>query len=432
MTTPTLNSVQQTTVNGRRRLLLEIDLPDEIDNLRQYELQARDLTNVIGQHLMEIGLAAMDTQGEPLKLGRRVYTSKGRSANTYHTSFGNVTLDRHTYQNSAGGVIEVPLDLRGRIIANSTPVYASNLAADLAELPVSHVVRRQAEQQRLEVCVNFVQRVVAEVGKIAQSKEQHWQYAPMPEASQVHSISLGYDGAQTPIRHEKQWREAMVGSIAFYDKGGNCLDTILVGKSPERGKEAFFTHMDREVALVKKLYPLASWIGLSDGAKDLRPELAKHCPRLGLDFHHAAEYVSQAAEAMVAPEGRGTWLEATLHNLKHCKNAAADLLLDMKLMVTPEGSKGRDTEAQKNLRAAVCYFEGNLDRMNYWELLKDGLPIGSGVTEAACKTLVKARFCCCGASWHIETMGPLLSLRSLRLSSNRWEQFWRRIERFGY
>lgn len=169
----------------------------------------------------------------------------------------------------------------------------------------------------------------------------------MVPPDQVYTISLGYDGAHVPIRYENQWREAMVGSIAFYDKAGNCLDTILVGKAPQKGKEAFFAHMDREVEIIKKRYPDARWVGLSDGSKDLRPELAKHCPLLGLDFHHAAEYVADAAEAMAAEPGRKEWLETTLHNLKNCKNGAADLLAFMELMIAPEGSKRFDTEAQK-------------------------------------------------------------------------------------
>ena len=147
----TSESTLQTNADGSRKLLVSIDLPPEaeIDNIWQFEEGARDVANTVGLKIMEVGLAAFDTMGEPIKVGKVLHTSKGKTPNTYHTSFGDIIISRHTYQNSHGGVTQVPLEDRARIIANCTPLYASHLAAGLAELPVNHVVRRLLEETGL-------------------------------------------------------------------------------------------------------------------------------------------------------------------------------------------------------------------------------------------------------------------------------------------
>lgn len=62
--------------------------------------------------------------------------------------------------------------------------------------------------------------------------------------------------------------------------------------------------------------------------------------------------------------------------------------------------------------------------MNYAEDLEENLPIGFGVTEAACQTLVKQRLCQSGMKWVEKGAGIVLSLRSLVLSPGRFQQFW--------
>jgi len=34
--------------------------------------------------------------------------------------------------------------------------------------------------------------------------------------------------------------------------------------------------------------------------------------------------------------------------------------------------------------------------------------------------------------WHLDAMQRVLCLRALRRSSNRWDQFWKRIDRHGF
>ena len=88
--------------------------------------------------------------------------------------------------------------------------------------------------------------------------------------------------------------------------------------------------------------------------------------------------------------------------------------------------------AREDLEKAVTYFRNQQGRMDYARRVRSGLPIGSGVTEAACKTLVKMRLCRSGAKWREQGAAFVLGLRTLSYTPGRWEQFWAKINRYGF
>ena len=60
----------------------------------------------------------------------------------------------------------------------------------------------------------------------------------------------------------------------------------------------------------------------------------------------------------------------------------------------------RDTyPRRKKIARELKYFRRNRHRMRYAALKEQGLPIGSGVTEAACKTLATQRMKRSGMRW---------------------------------
>ena len=81
--------------------------------------------------------------------------------------------------------------------------------------------------------------------------------------------------------------------------------------------------------------------------------------------------------------------------------------------------------------SAIRYCENHLPLMKYSEHVQGNLPIGSGVTEAACKTLVKQRLCGSGMRWKDTGIQVVLSLRALVQTSGRWNQFWEKVEQYG-
>ena len=85
----------------------------------------------------------------------------------------------------------------------------------------------------------------------------------------------------------------------------------------------------------------------------------------------------------------------------------------------------------EQLESAITYFENHQAQMNYSQSLEENLPIGSGVTEAACKTLVKQRLCQSFITWKEVGAGLILGLRTLVLTKERWKQFGDKINQYG-
>jgi hypothetical protein len=114
--------------------------------------------------------------------------------------------------------------------------------------------------------------------------------------------------------------------------------------------------------------------------------------------------------------------------LKHEPSGADDLLTEMKALTR---RRRLTATVRENLQAAITYFENHVHLMKYAAYVEAGLPIGSGVTEAACKTLLKQRFCCSGMRWKETGVKVVLSLRELVQTDGRWDQFWRKIDQYG-
>ena len=78
---------------------------------------------------------------------------------------------------------------------------------------------------------------------------------------------------------------------------------------------------------------------------------------------------------------------------------------------------------RKRLKTQLTYFCNQKHRMHYAEYIRQGLPIGSGVVEAACKTLVTQRMKQSGMMWSQMGGQAILTLRSL-IQSDRWKPAW--------
>jgi len=137
------------------------------------------------------------------------------------------------------------------------------------------------------------------------------------------------------------------------------------------------------------------------------------------------------AEALY-PKKKGKqkeWLTENCHKLKHEEGVAGELLNRMKQL---KSEKTHSKNITEKLQAAITYYENHQHQMNYAQYREKKYPIGSGVTEAACKTLVKQRLCCSGMRWKEKGAGIILSLRALVLTKDRWSQFWAKLDPYGF
>ena len=377
-------------------------------------------------------LEQFDTDGSPIRIGDSNWTSKGKVEKTYQTPFGETEIARHVYQSSQGGRIFCPLERDARIILTATPKFAKILSSKYSEFGSSRVIKDLSENHGRDVARSFVQNVCDAIGVVAFAKEAEWQY-DLPEMDKaVHSISVGLDGT-CMLLSEDGYRQAMVGTIAFFDKDGERQHTIYTAAAPESGKQTFLGRLDNEVKRVQVAFPKAKYIGLADGARDNWDFLESRTNTQILDFWHASEYLTKASEVMFKGKSRSDekklWLEEACHDLKNKHRSAARLLHEIKDFC---GSKRLIAEDKEKIKSTITYFTNNKDKMNYASAVEHNLPIGSGVTEAACKVIVKQRLCGAGMKWGVRGAAVVLSLRAVNSTAGRWDQFWNKIDQYGF
>ena len=397
-----------------------------------------EFEEVIQQRLNEAGVLAtqealqqFDADGSPIQVGDTKLTTKGKLKKEYQTPYGVASVERHVYQSSRGGKTYCPLDRNARIVVSSTPKFAKMVSHKYAEFGSARVIKDLAENHGRVVARCFVQDVTDAVAAVALAKEEAWEYA-LPEPDEpTATITIGIDGTCL-LMCEGGWRETMVGTIGFYDGGGERQQTIYLGATPEYGKATFLGRMEREIARVKASHPKARYVGLADGAKGNWEFLSRHTQVQVIDFWHAAEYLSGAGDALFAGStgAKKPWLEASCHRLKHEEGAARQSIRDLKRLAAEKGV----SPDQEDVAAAITYFtnQSRQGRMDYAGLVKAHVPIGSGVTEAACKVLVKQRLCGSGMKWKEPGAAAVLSLRCLSYTTDRWSQFWKKIDQYGY
>ena len=391
----------------------------------------------IQQTLNETGCIAtaaalkyLDTDGSAIDIAGEVMRTKGEQPKAYQTPYGEVVVKRHVYQRSGGGRTYCPLEREARIIMTSTPLFAKQVSSKLAYGSAREVQRDLGENHRRPVAVSYIQRVSEAVASIIEAKEESWNYVPPQLEVEIASVAIGLDGT-CMLLCESGWREAMVGTISLYDAQGERQHTIYIGATPEYGKAKFLERLEREITRTKARYPQATYIGIADGAAANWQFLQRHTTEQVLDFYHASGYLGAVAVALYPKDltAQQQWLDETCHQLKHDAGSAAQLYQQMREL---SDSQAHPKTIQDNLTATVTYFQNHLHQMNYAVYRDQHYPIGSGVTEAACKTVIKQRLCCSGMRWKEAGAAVILSLRTLVLTSTRWNQFWNKLNQYGF
>ncbi len=418
-------------IKGRSgdRLTLEVEF-DLSGSMLDSEESIQVALNEAGTVATGEALKRFDTDGAWTVIGGQRWFSKGEVAKIYQTPYGEVEVPRHVYQRSEGGKTFCPLERDARIVVSSTPRFAKVISHKFANGSSIQVRRDLAENHARAVARSFVQGVTEAVGGVAQAKEEAWHYETPKLDRAVKAVGIGMDGTCL-LLCEDGYREATTGTVSLYDGAGERMHTIYLGATPEYGKATFLGRLEREIAHVKQLYPQAAYVGVADGAKTNWDFLAQHTDTQVLDFCHACEYLGDAAWAAhpKSPAQREEWLTARCHDLKHKQGAAGRILREMH---TFAAHKGLTEPIREKLEAAITYFENHKHQMRYSRFRAKHYPIGSGVTEAACKTLVKQRLCQSGMRWLEKGASMVLSLRSLVLTKERWAQFWSKIDQYGF
>jgi hypothetical protein len=398
----------------------------------EMEAAILEAVNDLGCSATEEALQRFDTDGSPIQLGAIKWTARSRDGNTYQTPYGPVRLERYVYQTSRGGRIYCPLEHQARIVRDASPRFASQLSHKYGQLNVRAVQTDLEQNHGRKVATSYIQNVAEWVGGIAGAKEELWEYELPALDAAISTLVISLDGAMIPMADSAGYREAMVGALSLYDSQGERQHTVYLAAAPEYGKAEFKQRMEREIVRLKQQFPEALSLGIADGAATNWAFLEQHTERQLIDFYHATEYVAKIARAAhpqaKAKAKREQWQTEHCARLKHQPDAVATLIEEATQLAE---RRTLSQQVRDDLDSARTYFSNHCHQMDYARYVADGLPIGSGVTEAACKTLVKQRLCASGMRWKNTGAKIVLSLRALTQTPGRWTQFWQRIDQFG-
>ena len=191
-------------------------------------------------------------------------------------------------------------------------------------------------------------------------------------------------------------KEVGCGTLSFYDEEGERLSTIRMARMPEVKKATLKAMLSKEVNSCLAERPDLKVVKVADGAKDNWTYLSGELPdgEEVIDFYHAAGHLNTALAAAYGDTHpkRSAQFEKLRHVLVEDDKGVEKVIRSLVHL--------RDTyPRRKKIARELKYFRRNRHRMRYAVLKKQGLPIGSGVTEAACKTLATQRLKRSGMRW---------------------------------
>lgn len=409
---------------------LQVEVPYN-DSMLDFEEALQERLNDAGVVATAEGLKQFDSDGSPITVGPVQFTSKGQVEKDYQTPYGVATVARHVYQSPEGGPTYCPLDRDARIVVTSTPRFAKVLSHKYAEFssPRAQVDLKENHGRVVSRCL--IQDVADAVAAAVLAKEEDWAYALPKFEEPPATVAISLDGTCLHLR-EDGWRETMVGTLTFYDREGERLHTVYLGATPEYGKAKFLGHLEAEIVRAKAKCPGAHYVGIADGAKGNWDFLGRHTDVQVTDFWHAAEYLGKASAVLYRgqPQTRKAWMDDACHRLKHESGGAEWVLKRLRTLAKERPWAKGDEDVER----AITYFanQSGAGRMDDAARVAAGEPIGSGVTEAACKVIVKQRLCGSGMKWTEDGAAVVLSLRALSYTPERWGQFWSKVDRWGF
>ena len=161
-------------------------------------------------------------------------------------------------------------------------------------------------------------------------------------------------------------------------------------------------------------------VGNVDGAPWIRNEIELHglVDALGLDFYHLSENVHKARRAVFGEESEEgqQWAGELMHCFKHVGDQAG-------WQRWAEWRAGiRGTSKREAADALLHYVAERREMIRYPEFLAWGWQIGSGPTEAQCKTTTM-RVKGSGKRWDADNAEAVMAIACLQ-NSQAWDKYW--------
>jgi hypothetical protein len=369
------------------------------------------------------------------------YRRRDKSPNrSVATLFGTITLWRHLYRPIHGVERSIfPLEIRlGLAAGRATPALAERAAHAAVDATQGTVLTALRRDHDVAWSVATLRAVIAATWEGMAPQLHDAQVAEVlawlgqadaSRGSRKPVLAVGRDGVFVPIRGEASYREAATATLSVHDRAGERLGTVYLGRMPEPGQGTLSGQLTALITAV-----LAGWSGptprlayVTDAGhhpteyyeRVLKP--MRHPCRPGeslewewvIDFYHASNYVYELSESLFRdPRQAQSWARKMCRWLKSKPRAINRVLHSAAAIRSRRIVVGRT----KAYRKAYNYLRDHIRHLDYVEYRRVHLPIGSGVTEAACKTVFSQRLKRSGMAWSDEGGQRIVDLRVIHLS----------------
>lgn len=376
-----------------------------------------------------------------------LYRRLNRKTRNAHvaTLFGKIVLWRFAYRDDqTGESCLFPLERQLGLVEGATPALADRVARAMAEtgatqqrvlawLRAEHGVDwgvkklRAFTQTQAERMEPFRQAYSA--ARLLELLEQ----ARRSSGSCKPVLAVGRDGITLQSQPHGFWEVATTATVTVYDRSGRRLGTVTLAYPPELGQG---TMTDQLTSLLEEV--LRQWSGplprlcyVTDAGENETKYYRSVLRRMRhpvsgkrlvwqriIDYYHASERITALAEALFGSDEKGkrAWARRMRRSLlkpsgpSRVLHSAATLRRRRKLSKT----------AKADFDRAYEYIRRRTRFMDYHGYRQTHLPIGSGVTEAACKTLFTERLKLSGMRWKKAGAEAVLRLRVI-LRSGIWD-----------
>jgi len=427
----------------REFLVARREAAPALGDLEVFERELHAQVLEVEREMLASELARLDLDVPTVVIEGAEYRRVVRCEQTYTGAAGPVRVERTLYRRHTGEQALCPLELRAGIVEGQwTP-----LAARQACWVVTHLTPQEGEDLFRELggmtpSKSSLDRLPKKISRNWEAERERLEAAlrrpeKVPAAATTLAVSLDgvmlgmKDGDREAKRAKTRaegrrpsgpagFREVGCGTVSLLDAEGNRLHTIRLGRMPEKNKATLLDELKAEVGALLRRRPDLRIVKLADAAKSNWDFLHKQLPP-GIeliDFFHAASHLKAALDLAYGENSAPSTAQfkKLRHILRHDVRGVAKIIRSLDHLV-------HQHPRREKLRTELKFFRKNRRRMAYATMAAQNLPIGSGVVEAACKTLVTARLKRSGMRWREEGGQAILTFRALA-QSGRWDRGW--------
>ncbi len=392
-------------------------------------------------------MARFDVDVGAIVIEGRVHRRVLRQTQTYMTAAGEVVVERTLYKDRStdGGRCVSPMELTLGIVGDFwTPRAASQALWVVSQMTAKKSAELFERVGNMSPSKSSVDRLPKLLSKRWEEDREAFEQAiregvEIPEGAV--SIAVSLDGVLAPVEggnHPRNvrsqaaregrtskgpagYREVGCATVAFCDANGDLLSAIRMARAPESKKETLKEMLSAEVAAIMAKQPSLVVVKLADAAADNWTYLASDALPEGpeiVDFFHASEHL-HAAVALAYGDG--------MHETRFRYDKLRDTLRDdpggVEKVIRALAHLVTKHPRKDKLRQELAYFRKQRHRMCYAEMKTRGFMIGSGIVEAACKTLVAQRLKQSGMRWSVDGAQAILTPRAWD-QSERFDEAW--------